>query len=40
MEPDKIFQGPITLTIDGQDPIEFKLHSFYDVLEAFIEPQF
>jgi len=40
MEQDKLHNGNVTVTIDGQDHIEFKLHSFYDVLEAFIEPKF
>ena len=30
----------VIVTIDNQDQIEFKLHTFYEVLEAFIEPKF
>jgi len=37
---DKTKIEPITLTIDGIEKIEFKLHTFYQVLSAFIEQRF
>ncbi len=40
MEPDKVHEGIVTVTIDGEESIEFNLHSFYEILEAFIEEEF
>lgn len=40
MEQDKLFNGTVSVSIEGLDSIEFKRHSFYEVLEAFIEKRF
>jgi len=40
MERDKAFDGVVTVTIDGEDKIEFLRHSFYDVLTLLMEQGF
>jgi hypothetical protein len=40
MEQDKTYDGTVTVTIDGQDSMQFMIHSFYDILEAFMEQGF
>jgi len=40
MEPDKIHDQSVTVSIDGQETIRFLMHSFHEVLEAFMEQRF
>ena len=40
MEQDKIRNGVVIVTIEGIGEIKFMRHSFYEVLEAFIEQGF
>ncbi len=40
MELDKVHEGIVVVTIDGDEAIEFNLHSFYEILEAFVEQEF
>jgi len=40
MEEDKLHNGAVTVTIEGEGTIEFMTHSFYEILEAFMEKGF
>lgn len=40
MEPDKVKNGVVIVTIDGDGEIEFMLYTFYEILAAFVEQGF
>lgn len=40
MAPDKTKNQIIVVTIDNEHKIEFVLHTFFEILEAFIEQRF